>query len=133
MTPVHREGFENLLRALDPKAPARLETAGRLLDRPGVSGSLPGRIIEAMMKADRLKPGQKPIFAGIDSPTALDELVAEFEPTLLELSEFRTELVALTSQTLGLGRSASRSEPSQRSTPPNNDQAKGPVNRSKKK
>ena len=114
LTPVHREGFENLLRALDPKAPARLETAGRLLDRPGVSGSLLGQIIEAMMKADRLKPGQKPIFAGIDLPTALDELVAEFEPTLLELSEFRTELVALTSQTLGLGRSASRSEPSQR-------------------
>jgi hypothetical protein len=133
LTPVHAKGFENLLRALDPKAPARLETAARLLDRPGVSGSLLGRIIEAMMKADRLKPGQKPIFAGIDSPTALDELVAEFEPTLLELNMFRTELVALTSQTLGLGKPASRSEPSQRSTPPINDQTKGPVNQSKKK
>jgi hypothetical protein len=133
LTPVHRQGLENLLRALDPKAPARRETAARLLGRRGISGSLLERIVQAMMKTDRLKPGQKRTFAGIDSPTALDELVAEFEPTLVELNAFKTELVALTSPTLGLGQPALRLEPPQRSTPPIDDQTERPVDRSKKK
>ena len=83
------------------------------------------------MRNHRLKPGQKPIFAGIDSPTALDELVAEFEPTLWELYEFRKELVALTSSTLGLAEPAARSEPSQPSTPPINDQTGKPGSKKK--
>ena len=132
LTPVHRAGLENLLLALDLKAPKREKTARRLLKRPGVSGSLLGRIVEAMMKVDRLKPGQKRIFGAIDSPTALDELVAEFEPTLVELNTFKTDLVALTHEALGLGKPASPSKPSRRSSPPANDQTEEPVSRPKK-
>jgi hypothetical protein len=133
LTLVHREGFENLLRALAPQATDRLETAERLLARPGVRGSLLGQIVEAMLKVDRLKPGQKPYFAGIDSPTALDELVAEFEPTLLELSMFKTDLVALAGRTLGLGKTAPRSESSQRTIPSINEHTEEPVSGPKRK
>ena len=83
------------------------------------------------MRNHRLKPGQKPIFAGIDSPTALDELVAEFEPTLMELYEFRNELRLLTLETLGLRKPAPGSEPSQRPTPPINDQTEKPGSKKK--
>ena len=133
LTPVHRAGLEKLLLALDPKAPDRMETARRLLNRPGVSGSLLGRIVEAMMKVERLKPGQKRIFGALDSPTALDELLAVFEPTLVELNAFRTDLVALNSEKLGLGKPTSPSESPRRSPPPTNDQTEEPVSRPKKK
>jgi hypothetical protein len=99
LTPIHKQGFETLIRALSHDAPDRADTAARLLSPTGGWGSLLGRIVEAMMKADSLRPGRKPRFAKIDSPTALDELVAELEPTLLELNGFRTDLVALTSPT----------------------------------
>jgi hypothetical protein len=85
-----------------------------------------------MMKVDRLKPGQKRIFGAIDSPTALNELVAEFEPTLVELNTFKSDLVALTGETLGLGKPASPSEPPRRSSPPSNDETEVPVSRPKK-
>jgi hypothetical protein len=133
LTQVHRPGLKNLLRALDPETPKRAKTARSLLKRPGVSGSLLGRIVEAMMKVERLKPGQKRTFGAIDSPTALDELLAEFEPTLVELNTFRTDLVALTSERLGLGKPASPSKPSRGPSPPANDQTKESVSRPKQK
>jgi MobA/MobL family len=100
LTPNHKQGFENLIRAVSPGAPDRSDTVAQLLNPTGGWGSLLGRIVEAMIEADSLKPGPKPHFAKIDSPAALDELVEELEPTPLELNRFRTDLVALTSPTL---------------------------------
>jgi hypothetical protein len=99
LTSVHRQGFENLIRALHHDAPDRADTVTRLLDPAGGWGTLLRCIVEAMIKIDSLKPGPKPQFTKIDSPTALDELLDQIGPSHLELDRFRIDLVLLTSHT----------------------------------
>jgi hypothetical protein len=119
LTPVHKQGFENLIRALRYDAPDRADTVAHLLNPTGGWGSLLGRIVVAMTKGESLKPGPKPHFATIDSPTALDELVAELEPSPMDLNRFRTDLVALTSQTaFPASKSFSKSAGQKGITPP---------------
>lgn len=100
LTQIHRNGFANLLAALDPNAPNRLAHAARI--RSVCTGDLAQRIITKMMASHRKKPGQKSKFDEMEVSAIFDELLTEFEPSFKEIADFKADLQFLTLHLAGL-------------------------------